>query len=452
MNVEDMDILIKAIEKRNCILMLGPETVTEELAGKPRSLPDVLASSLADKLNINTPEIDRYNLPMMSQLYCFCCNKGQTDLENEFVSFYKKRQNQTSELYENLSALPFHLIVSSAHDDQMCNALMKDGLQKTPQAKWYNFHKSVEKNIGLKDVTDKNPIIYSLYGSTQDSESLVITQDNLIDFLSAVKGNKPAIPYDLLKELQDENKIFLFLGFGFKHWYFRILLHALKKVDRKRNRSFALEEFVNTCDLNTISFLYQHGHKIEFLINKDLNKFAKDLRERYEETSKQSLQLKPKECLKPKPSAIFLCHAHEDKEKALRLFKLLKEAGHEPWIDKEGLYVGDAWDNVIVNKIKEANYFIIVGSKALEFKIYEDHYVNKEIKLAEKRQQSFYKTNFIMPIFIEKCDELPKDLSPFGEFQYVDLTDKALSEVKDIEPLTIAISRDQQLRARNKQP
>lgn len=46
---------------------------------------------------------------------------------------------------------------------------------------------------------------------------------------------------------------------------------------------------------------------------------------------------------KPKPK-IFICHAHEDAEVALQLYKRLNRLGYEPWIDKEKLLPGQSWD------------------------------------------------------------------------------------------------------------
>ena len=40
---------------------------------------------------------------------------------------------------------------------------------------------------------------------------------------------------------------------------------------------------------------------------------------------------------------IFLCHAHEDKERVKALYHQLKKAGYHPWLDKYDLLPGQKW-------------------------------------------------------------------------------------------------------------
>ncbi|HAO20607.1 MAG TPA: hypothetical protein DCQ37_09125, partial [Desulfobacteraceae bacterium] len=72
-------------------------------------------------------------------------------------------------------------------------------------------------------------------------ESLVMTENDLLDFLVSVISKAPGLPASITSELNSTDKNFLFLGFGFKHWYLRILLHVLAGNSHKKSRSFALE-------------------------------------------------------------------------------------------------------------------------------------------------------------------------------------------------------------------
>jgi hypothetical protein len=40
---------------------------------------------------------------------------------------------------------------------------------------------------------------------------------------------------------------------------------------------------------------------------------------------------------------VFLCHASEDEFRVKELYHQLKEAGYDPWLDKEDLLPGQSW-------------------------------------------------------------------------------------------------------------
>ena len=80
------------------------------------------------------------------------------------------------------------------------------------------------------------PLVYKLHGSLDDLDSMIITEDNYIDFLiNLIEGN-PKIP-DKIKNIFDTCCI-LFVGYGLKDWNIRVLLRYFRKYDR---RSFAIQ-------------------------------------------------------------------------------------------------------------------------------------------------------------------------------------------------------------------
>lgn len=113
---------------------------------------------------------------------------------------------------------------------------------------------------------------------------------------------------------------------------------------------------------------------------------------------------------------VFICHAHEDKEVAEKIYRDLKQAGIEPWIDKHDLLIGQNWKLAIKQAIQESSYFIALLSS---HSVTKHGFVNKELKIAldlleEKPQTEI----FILPILLEDCepnDERLKDLQ-WGDF------------------------------------
>ena len=86
--------------------------------------------------------------------------------------------------------------------------------------------------------TVTEPLVYRLYGSCKHPYSMVLTENDLLDFLVAVVAENPGLPVDLKNLFKD--KSFLFLGFGLSNCYLRILLHILE-LKKSEISSFALE-------------------------------------------------------------------------------------------------------------------------------------------------------------------------------------------------------------------
>lgn len=281
---------------------------------------------------------------------------------------------------------------------------------------------------------EESPLIFQLYGSLKQPASLVLTENNLLDFLAAVIAKDPPLPHNVLSALRDRNKSLLFLGFGFKHWYLRILLHVLQGRD-KDSRSFALEQCVpgNVDEFQrTIMFFRMSDYKIT-ICAKELRSFVRELHVRYTERPAAHMQeLDPSHA-----PTVFLCHAKQNRAEAEDLRNQLKAAGFNAWFDEEDLRGGDEWDRTIERAIeKEIEYFVVLQSEAMTAK-YES-YFHKEIRLALKRQESFrVRIDFIIPTKIDDCPLLEE----LKHLQTADLSDKA-----NIKELISIINRDQQRR------
>jgi hypothetical protein len=428
---EDWQALVYAIRKGKCILMLGPETAIEAVDGKPRRLSASLAKLLAE--NIKLPDdTNRLNLMEVARTYSIQ-QGGEIYLQNKTRNFYKERQTVTTPLHRDLAALPFSLVINASPDNMLHTALIEQN--KNPGTGWYNYRhkKSYMETAG----TVEEPMIFYLYGSIDDEDSLVLTEDDLLDFLVSI-SSKDTLPDRLLHELRSPGKSFLFLGFGFKYWYLRIILRIMGIRD-KFSRSFALEDFKPANELersgqkhfyregpcraadeheleDTIRFYREGPYKIYFY-EKDFDEFAGELRKHYEASEGTTPPVPPPVKEDAPAPRVFICHAHEDKAAAASLYKKLLDAGLEPWLDKENLRGGSSWDEQIKRTIdKEIDYFLVLQSSALVNK--KVGYVNKEIYEARERQKFFrFGTRFIIPLRIDDCEVLEE----LGFLQTIDL-------------------------------
>ncbi|MGE5342212.1 MAG: toll/interleukin-1 receptor domain-containing protein [Candidatus Omnitrophota bacterium] len=386
---DHFDTLIYSIRQNNCILMLGPDAATESIDGQPRVLTETLSGQLAERIDpVIKNHIHPFDLAQVSQNYC--AEKGRLDLEARVSGFYKQRKSITSPLHQHLAALDFYFTITTTPDYMFSQALEENG--KTPVTDYYNFKGEKPGNVVMG--TTENPLLYYLYGAITNPKSLLLTENDLLDFLVALISRKPPLPDNIRSELQDENKSFLFLGFGFRHWYLRILLHVLQGGQKKGSPSFALEQFTpeNTSELTRNAFFFRRSDYKIHIVKEDLNSFVERLREKYEYSWFD---------LDPGAPEVFICYAGEDKEYALQLYQKLKDAGIKPWMDKENLRGGDNWDKEIGQTLQRVDYCIVLQSQSLAKK--QNSYVNREIERALERQKENDSKGFkfIIPVRID---------------------------------------------------
>lgn len=430
MREKDWSTLLWSLQRRNCILLLGPELVAEGLPGRNRTLTGELALQLASELE--QPQPPTADLPRVAQQYGV--QNDRNDLEREVVRFYAAHEDDPSEIHQALAAVPFYFVITSCHDSLLKRAMERAG--KVPCAEHYNYQGEREDNVIMGTVNC--PLIYHLYGAAQEPESLVLTENDLLDFLVAVVSKDPPLPNNIRSELQKKGKSFLFLGFGIRHWYLRILLHVLKG-SQSDSRSFALEAFQaqNLPDLEQTILFYKTGYKIE-VFDTEIEVFVQELRERY-----QVLAPSPQTTLTGtglREARVFLSYADEDQAVAQRLCQKLREGGLDPWMDKSGLGPGAEWDRTIEERLEEADYVCVLQSNALARKSFS--YVNKEINLALERQR--YARKGVLYLIPLQIDDGPR-LDVLKEFQTLLLRNDDADAIKS---LVSTIKRDFQRRAR----
>lgn len=420
MAFEDWDKLLYGINRGECTLFLGPELPMLPPDSDPvqpiRLLTDQLFGQLRERGD-DTPDLEPDNLPQVAQQ--FLSVEDDFALEMEVGRWHEGLAGKRSQVHEALAQLPFRRIVTSAHDPLMEAALRHAG--KSPAVERYHYKGN---NPGLLDEpTVDAPLLFHLYGHVGEPESVVLTDGQILDFLSALVSKDPPLPTDLDAALT-EGRLFLFLGFGLRRWYLRILLHFLK-VLRRRGRGFAIEpvaEGVGQPLSSTV--LFYRDYKID-LLNEDQCDFAQQLQQHYAENADQPAStgvtrggagpVAGQQTRADAPT-VFLCHASQDAAKAREIHEALERAGLQPWLDAEDLRGGDHWDALIESTIPDVDYFVVLNSQALLAKSQGSSYVNKEINVA-LRAKDLRLGTYIIPVQI---DDTPL-LDTLSDYHAVDL-------------------------------
>jgi len=446
MEEKDWNLLLHTINRGNCVVFLGPEMAQDVVDGHSRALTEVLARRLADELKQRSPTdiLIEYDLAHVARKYSDY--NSSIDLQVAVTQFYEEKKDHTSQPYLDLAALPFHLVVKTTPDAYFLEALRRH--KKPCQVEGYHY-RGPRRDL-VPPATAKKPMVYYLYGYVDVPESLVISENDVLDFLVNVIAKNPPLPTNISSEIRDPSKCFLFLGFSFKNWYLRILFHVLQGQSHS-NRSFALEATGPENDpahQGAILF-FKDTHKI-YHYCLDVGVFTDELRRRYE--TKYGVNHIPAstgaeaQVLVEAPMA-FICHASEDAGYAAELSRKLREAGIDTWLDKAALKTGDDWNRQIEDAIGDVDFFLILQSRAMRDK--NIAYVNKEINLALERRREFRPgIRFIMPLIIEEGGEM-EDFDDLSTFQALDLAhDLAHDKEQSLTQLVNAIERDFERRKR----
>jgi hypothetical protein len=397
------------------VLLLGPDIIYDPHDPNHTPLAAKLIRTLADELGDREIASSIDNLAHVAQLFQIE-KRDRIDLEFAVEDFYRDYEGQTTEAHLKLAELPFSLCIDITHAGFMEKAY--DQVGKSPIRDFYSFRQP--KSPSPIKGTPERPLIYKLFGSLEELASLVITENDLLDFLVNVSKSAPPLPSDLTSRLRNPQTSFLFLGFGFHNWHFRILLHELQAENERRNVSIALEDsaFFNHPDQQRMRLLYDKEHRLEFYHAPWLE-FATELSQRFQtaiqqrrpDTGQQSAAMAP-------PPTVFLCHCSEDADDMEAIGARLQQSGINIWLDRQNLRGGDRWDQIMRKVIGEqVDYFIVLETPAMQGR--RESYFYREINAALQRQEGFsWGTKFIFPVQLFPCPPLVELL----DFQRADLT------------------------------
>jgi hypothetical protein len=113
---------------------------------------------------------------------------------------------------------------------------------------------------------------------------------------------------------------------------------------------------------------------------------------------------------------IFIGYASEDFPRARRLYRDLKAAGFQPWLDREKLLPGQNWPRAIERAIEVADIAILCFSKQ---SLSRRSYFHSELRyVLECAERMPLEGVFFVPVRFDSCD-VPISVS--RQYQWVDL-------------------------------
>lgn len=224
----DWKNLLKQIKKGTCIPFVGPE-ICEAVYSKAQ-----VAQKWADEESY--PFEDRSDLARVSQFLAVTGSQSYPvdKLIEEFDGFKLPPGSEPSEPHRILADLPLPIYITTNYDNFMRTtlreriAIPRDA--RTDFCRWRKPPRSSgtggeeDDEVG-EEMTPASPLVFHLFGHTEDSDSLVLTEYDYLKFLVNVSKAEGAIPVTIRGKIAAGS--LLFLGYQFDDWDFRILIHTI---------------------------------------------------------------------------------------------------------------------------------------------------------------------------------------------------------------------------------
>lgn len=138
--------------------------------------------------------------------------------------------NHPCEPHGVLADLPLPVYLTTNYDDFMLQALRSR--KKEPKQALCRWNNPLSKNQypdfeSARDFTPSaaNPIVFHLHGHRDIPESLVLTEDDYLDFLVSVSRDETLLPPRIQRSLADAS--LMFIGYRLADWNFRTLFRGL---------------------------------------------------------------------------------------------------------------------------------------------------------------------------------------------------------------------------------
>lgn len=260
----DWDNLLSEIRRGNCTLFLGHGLLTDA-NGIPmyKHICDKLATELKPLLHKYYPE---------ENFFLFHELKNRRKFSNRIENFYKNLQPDL-EIYRMLAEIPVSLYISVSPDTFLQKAL-------GDQVNVSFFNDSRKKGNDIEASINK-PLLYNIFGSIQDSGSLLLSHDDLFDFFKDIFSGQ-GLPTAVKKFFrEDAGGEVIFLGFTFSKWYVQLLLRLFNLTkNNELSRTAYLHH--NTLE-DDVAFANQH-FRVEF-IETQIHEFVYELHKRCKENN-----------------------------------------------------------------------------------------------------------------------------------------------------------------------
>ena len=216
---KDWKLLLRRIKDGKCTPFLGAGACCEKIP-----IGSQIANEWAKKYDY--PMEDSYDLIRVAQ-FVAVTEDAMTPKEeickkiNELLKEVTPKYFEIpDELHGVLADLPLPVYITTNYDDLMVRALKSRG--KTPNQEICRWNKCLMQRKPTSsdfDPTPEKPLVFHLHGFCEIPESLVLTDDDYLDFLVAISMEQNLLPPRIQEAFTSTS--LLFLGYRIADWDFK---------------------------------------------------------------------------------------------------------------------------------------------------------------------------------------------------------------------------------------
>jgi Effector-associated domain 11/SIR2-like domain len=211
--------IIEDLQDQKAVLLLGPELM--QSGGKS------LNQQLREHLHQRHPKDIVYYYER-DGLFLFQSPESKVRVARTVKRFYKPITPDET-LLQRIVQVPFHLIVSLNSDTFLSESFYRHGV--THRFHYFQHRHRDNENAEIEKPTMSLPLIYNLFGSKDQDDSLVLDYDDVYKMLHSAFGTS-SLPNKFLRSFR-EARTYIFLGFHFDKWYSQLLLKFLSEDGRR---------------------------------------------------------------------------------------------------------------------------------------------------------------------------------------------------------------------------
>jgi hypothetical protein len=237
----ELGILADALKQGNCTLFLGagvhapppPGSEFEYPEGHRPLLGKSLARALAERTKFaqDLPEEDASNLLRVAQYYeSYRGPSGRRELHEQLVKGIEAGK-QPSPVVKALAELGFNYIVTTNFD-----TLFEKALRSASKEPFVGVYK--KNQGGLRELADEplgpgqpsaaHPFVFKIHGDIYRPESLVVSDEDYIDFILRMRDMDDARPVPMTILTQLRRAPTLFVGYRLQDYNLRVLFKTLR--------------------------------------------------------------------------------------------------------------------------------------------------------------------------------------------------------------------------------
>jgi len=133
--------------------------------------------------------------------------------------------NETDEPHVALASLMLPIYMTTNYDNFMHEALLRRGVaSKQMVCRWNRYVADEEPEESFTPSSD-NPLVFHLHGYKKLPESLVLTEDDYLDFVVNLSRNETLLPHYIRRALRSTS--LLFIGYSINDITFRVIFRSI---------------------------------------------------------------------------------------------------------------------------------------------------------------------------------------------------------------------------------